>query len=61
MAEAFLSIAKDPAPARARARAGREYVCRDWSREKAFADLAMVLHQVATRETASSRGRLGPP
>jgi glycosyltransferase involved in cell wall biosynthesis len=47
MADAFLSIAKEPDAARDRSRAGREYVCRDWNRDKAFADLAMVLHQLA--------------
>ncbi|HEY6360877.1 MAG TPA: glycosyltransferase [Vicinamibacterales bacterium] len=48
MADAFLAIAADPAGARAQARLGREYVCRDWSREKAFADLAAVLQSVAS-------------
>jgi glycosyltransferase involved in cell wall biosynthesis len=47
MADAFLAIAASPEAARAQARAGRESVCRDWSREKAFADLALVLESVA--------------
>jgi len=47
MAAALLAVAADPGPARARASRGREYVCRDWNREKAFADLARVLASVA--------------
>jgi len=46
MAEAFLAIAADPEAARARAGAGREYVRREWSREKAFGDLATVFEEV---------------
>jgi glycosyltransferase involved in cell wall biosynthesis len=46
MAAALLAIAANPAAARARAARGREYVCRDWNREKAFADLAHVLESV---------------
>jgi glycosyltransferase involved in cell wall biosynthesis len=49
MAEALLAIAANPDAARARAGAGREYVCRCWNREKAFADLAVVLSSAAKR------------
>ena len=52
MARAFLSIAADPDRARAQARAGREYVCREWSREKAFSDLRHVLEEVVTIKPA---------
>jgi D-inositol-3-phosphate glycosyltransferase len=47
MAAAFLAIAADPDAARAQARRGREYVCRQWSRTKAFNDLARILADVA--------------
>ncbi len=47
MADALLAIAARPDAARAQARSGREYVCREWSREKAFGDLAMVFESVA--------------
>jgi glycosyltransferase involved in cell wall biosynthesis len=60
MADAFLAIARSPDAARAQARLGREYVCREWSRDKAFRDLAQVLEdvvaggQVAKRAPVSS-------
>jgi D-inositol-3-phosphate glycosyltransferase len=47
MADAFLAIAASPPAARAQAATGREYVRREWSREKAFVDLASVLHRVS--------------
>ena len=47
MAQAFLDIAADPEGARAQAHAGREYVRREWSREKAFGDLARILEDVS--------------
>jgi glycosyltransferase involved in cell wall biosynthesis len=47
MAAAFLAIGADPDAARAQARRGREYVCRQWSRTKAFNDLARILADVA--------------
>jgi len=47
MAEAILRIAADPAAARAQARRGREYVCRVWSRERAFSELKQVLEEAA--------------
>ncbi|RPH64296.1 MAG: glycosyltransferase, partial [Acidobacteria bacterium] len=49
MAQAFLDIAADPEGARADARAGREYVRREWNREKAFGDLAQILQDVMDR------------
>ncbi len=47
MAESFLALAAQPRVARAQARAGRAYVCREWNRTKAFSDLAMVFESVA--------------
>ena len=46
MAEAFLWIARHPDEARAQARLGRQMVQRDWSREKAFRDLARTIEAV---------------
>lgn len=46
MAQAFLTIAAHGEAARRQARRGREYVCREWSREKAFGDLERVLDEV---------------
>lgn len=59
MADAFQAIAAHPAAARTQALRGREYVCREWSREKAFDDLARVLDEV-TREGRSGAGHRGP-
>ena len=47
MASAILQIASDPDAARARARRGREYVVRDWSRARAFDELHQVLTEAA--------------
>ena len=47
MADSLMAIAGNPNAARAQARRGREYVCREWNRDKAFGDLAMVLRAVA--------------
>jgi len=47
MADSLMAIAGNPHAARAQARRGREYVCREWNRDKAFGDLAMVLRAVA--------------
>jgi glycosyltransferase involved in cell wall biosynthesis len=49
MAEAFLWIAARPGEARAQAMRGREMVEREWSREKAFADLARVIDDCVAR------------
>jgi glycosyltransferase involved in cell wall biosynthesis len=46
MARVFLQLAANPEAARAEAQAGREYVRREWSKEKAFGDLRRVLHEV---------------
>jgi glycosyltransferase involved in cell wall biosynthesis len=46
MADAFLEIARHPDTARAQAMRGRELVVREWSREKAFGDLADVIQEV---------------
>jgi glycosyltransferase involved in cell wall biosynthesis len=49
MAEELVWVARHPDEARAQAINGREYVTREWSREKAFSDLARVLAEVARR------------
>ena len=56
MAAALLAVSADPTQARARAARGREYVCRAWNREKAFADLALVLESVARPSLAAVAG-----
>jgi glycosyltransferase involved in cell wall biosynthesis len=45
MAQEFLWISKHPAQAQAQAMLGREFVCREWSRKRAFASLKAVLEQ----------------
>jgi glycosyltransferase involved in cell wall biosynthesis len=45
MAAAIMRVARNPVAARAQALRGREYVCREWRREKAFADLQQTLQQ----------------
>jgi glycosyltransferase involved in cell wall biosynthesis len=50
MAEALLTIARRPEMARAQARLGREYVRREWSRAKAFRDLARILEEAADQQ-----------
>jgi Glycosyl transferases group 1 len=49
MATALLAIAAGTRTARAQARRGREYVCREWSREKAFSQLQRTLTAVVNR------------
>ena len=49
MAAAFEWIAAHPDEARAQAARGREMVVRDWSRERAFAELARVIAEVSPR------------
>ena len=49
MAAAFEWIAAHPEDARAQAARGREMVVRDWSRERAFAELARVIAEVSPR------------
>ena len=46
MADALLAVAADPVHARERARLGRAYVCREWSRDKAFAELRRVFEEL---------------
>lgn len=53
MADEFLWIAAHPAEARAQALQGREMVARDWSREKAFNDLARILDEVRSHRLVS--------
>lgn len=48
MAQAFIDIARDPAAARSQALEGRNLVLREWSREKAFGDLAGVIDDVVS-------------
>jgi glycosyltransferase involved in cell wall biosynthesis len=52
MASAILQIASNPDTARARARRGRDYVVRQWSRARAFAELQQVLAEAAGRAPA---------
>lgn len=47
IADALIEIASDAEAARARMRPGRDHVCREWSREKAFQDLRHILTTVA--------------
>ena len=54
MGDALLTIAANPAAARAQADAGRDYVRREWSRDKAFADLAQVLASVAKQAAVTA-------
>jgi D-inositol-3-phosphate glycosyltransferase len=58
MARAFLLLAANPDAARSQARTGREYVRRDWSKQKAFGDLQRVLQEVVSHRSDSSRGRM---
>jgi glycosyltransferase involved in cell wall biosynthesis len=51
MASAILQVASNSGPARDRARRGREYVVRHWSRPRAFAELEQVLAEAAGRAT----------
>jgi glycosyltransferase involved in cell wall biosynthesis len=46
MAEQFLWVAGNPSEARAQALRGRDYVCREWERRKAFDDLRRVFEEV---------------
>jgi glycosyltransferase involved in cell wall biosynthesis len=48
MADELIWIAAHRDAARAQALRGREYVVREWDREKAFTDLAQVFDEVAT-------------
>ena len=48
MCRAILVTAALPEAARRQARRGRDYVCREWSRDKAFVDLRRSLMEAAT-------------
>lgn len=56
MAEQLLWVANNRQEARAQAMRGREYVCREWNRRKAFDDLRRVLETVV-EERAVADGR----
>jgi glycosyltransferase involved in cell wall biosynthesis len=47
MAQALLTIAAHPREARAQARRGRAYVCREWNRDRAFSELQRTLTAAA--------------
>jgi glycosyltransferase involved in cell wall biosynthesis len=55
MADAFLWIAANPDDARAQAMRGREMVGRDWSKEKAFGDLAQLIDELARSRPQAPR------
>jgi len=55
MAREILWVAQNPESARAQALRGREYVVREWSREKAFSDLLRVFHQLARSGKSAPR------
>jgi glycosyltransferase involved in cell wall biosynthesis len=57
MAQAFLWISEHPEEARAEALRGRQMVESDWSRTKAFGDMAEVIRDV-TRDPAARGSRL---
>ena len=52
MTQALLRVAADPGAAREQARRGREYVAREWSRERAFRALHRTLTDAARGETS---------
>jgi glycosyltransferase involved in cell wall biosynthesis len=55
MANALLEIAAHPEQARLRTRRGRDHVCREWSRDKAFRDLRRILAEVAGLQSGAER------
>jgi glycosyltransferase involved in cell wall biosynthesis len=59
MAQALLTIAANREAAREQARRGRKYVCREWSREKAFGDLERVLEEVVQGRPSSIAAGIG--
>jgi len=60
MAEQFLWVRANPDQARAQALQGREFVIREWNRQKAFVDLLRVLETVVRKEqVADKRKRNG--
>jgi glycosyltransferase involved in cell wall biosynthesis len=58
MAEEFLWVAANPEGARSQALRGRDYVCRHWNRQKAFADLIRTLETVVSEGRDRTRGNL---
>jgi glycosyltransferase involved in cell wall biosynthesis len=54
MTEALINVAARADVARARARFGREYVCREWSRSKAFQEL----HRSLVNASGGSHGQV---
>ena len=54
MTNALLKIAANPEAARVQARRGREYVCREWSRDKAFHELERSLVSASLRAESSA-------
>lgn len=58
MAEQILWVAHNREEARAQARRGREYVCRQWNRDKAFADLLETLETVSERRNLTGQRSL---
>jgi glycosyltransferase involved in cell wall biosynthesis len=56
MAKELLWVDGHSQEARAQALRGREYVCREWSRQKAFSDLARILDEVTQNGARGSAG-----
>ena len=54
MTQALLRVASNPGAAREQARRGREYVSREWSRERAFRALHRTLADAAWGETSNA-------
>ena len=60
IARELLAVAADPAAARADALRAREHVVAEWSRRKAFADLDLVLREVAAGARRAGAARPQP-
>ena len=54
MARQFLWVAENAESARAQALRGREYVLRDWNREKAFSDLLKLFQEVRSNQSTAA-------
>jgi glycosyltransferase involved in cell wall biosynthesis len=50
MADEILWVARNPQAARAQALAGREFIIREWSRKRAFAELSKVLRELCAAD-----------
>lgn len=57
MAEEFLWIAANREEARAQALRGREHICQEWNRRKAFSDLREVIETVCAESGVARAGR----